>query len=159
MGQLSEYYIDWATSKEGASVTSPCQTIPGLGIQRILDQVKGEDGCIFADGIEQREEFTIDLGKERQLGQVIFINSTSTVYGEIKRVPNSLTISISTESAQGPWKTVFTQDPADITDSFALDNVPVRWLHFDLGVNKDGVGSRVGKVKIFKRYLLNSGRN
>ena len=66
--QLTEYYFDWATSKEGASITSPCKTIPGLGIQKILDPVKGEESCIFADGIEQREEFTIDLGQERKLG-------------------------------------------------------------------------------------------
>ncbi|MDO8585621.1 MAG: alginate lyase family protein [Armatimonadota bacterium] len=156
-GQLSEYYFDWATSKEGASITSPCKTLPGLDIKRILDHSKDEDGCIFADGIEQREEFTIDLGRERLLGQIIFVNTTAPVYGEIKRVPNSLTVSISTKSAEGPWKTVYTKDPADVADSFTLDNVPVRWLHFDLGVNKDGVGSRVGKVKIFKRRLLKSG--
>ncbi|MDO8585624.1 MAG: alginate lyase family protein [Armatimonadota bacterium] len=157
-GQLTEYYIDWARSTEGASIASPCTTIPGLGIQKILDPVKGEDGCIFADGIEQREEFTIDLGKERQLGQIMFITTTSTVYeGELKRKPNSVTVGISNESAQGPWKTVYTRDPADVVDTFALDNVPARWLHFDLGVNKDGVGSRVSKVKIFKRYLLKPG--
>ena len=156
--ELSEYYYDWATAKEGASISSPCKTIPGLDITRILDPVKDQEMCIFADGVEQREEFTIDLGKVRPIGLVQFYMTRSAVYeGEVKRKPNSLTVSISTESAQGPWKQVYSLDPADVVMSFALDNVPARWLRFDLGVNKDGIGSRVWKVKVFKRYLLKSG--
>jgi hypothetical protein len=156
--QLSDYYFDWATSKEGASITSPSKTISGLGIQKILDPVKGEEMCIFADGIEQREEFTADLGQERLLGEIVLEMTKSAVYeGEVKRKPNSYTVSISTTGPDGPWKEVYKRDPADVVDSFALDNVPARWVHVDLGVNKDGIGSRFGKLKIYKRYLLKSG--
>ena len=85
----------------------------------------------------------------------IFEMTLSTVYeGEVKRKPNMLRVEISTKAPDGPWTEVYKLDPADVNESFALDNVPARWVHFDLGMNTDGIGSRIRKAKIYKRYKL-----
>ena len=157
-GQLSEYYIDYADTKQGASITSPSQVHPAEPRLENIITPAYHGSFIFADGVEQREEFTIDLGQERKLGMFIFEMTHSTVYeGEVKRKPNSLTVDISTQSANGPWTRVYHLDPADVVMSFALEDVPARWVRFDLGVNTDGIGSRVRKVKIYKRYRLKTG--
>ena len=157
MGELSEYYIDYADVTQGASILSPCKSNPAAAqLESII--TPRHDFFIFADGVEQHEEFTIDLGQERKVGMFIFEQSNATVYGgEVKRKPNSLTVQISTASANGPWTQVYKLDPADVIMSFALENVPARWVRYDLGVNTDGIGSRVMKAKIYKRYQLASG--
>lgn len=157
MGVLSQYYTDYADVKMGAGISSPSKPHPDFKLESII--TPSRDGTfIFADGIEQREEFTIDLGQERKLGMFIFEMTDTIVYeGEVNRKPNSLTVEISTQSKDGPWTQVYHQDPADVVMSFALENVPARWVHFDLGVNTDGIGSRVRKAKIYPRYQLKSG--
>jgi hypothetical protein len=157
MGKLSEYYVDWTDTKQGATISSPSKLHPEFKLDSIT--TPGRDSTfIFADGIEQREEFTIDLGQERKVGMFIFEMTNTIVYeGEVKRKPNSLTVEISTQSKDGPWAQVYHQDPADVVMSFALENVPARWVRFDLGVNRDGIGSRVRAARIYKRYKLKSG--
>ncbi|MDO8588940.1 MAG: alginate lyase family protein [Armatimonadota bacterium] len=155
MGELSEYWLDYADVKQGATISSPCTANPEVPkLENIITPSRG-GFFIFADGVEQREEFTIDLGQERKVGMFIFEMTNTIVYeGEVRRKPNSLTVGISTQSKDGPWTRVYSQDPADVVMSFALENVPARWVRFDLGVNKDGIGSRVRKAKIYPRYLL-----
>ena len=158
MGELSEYYIDYADVKQGATISSPCKANPHApNLENIITPLR-ESFFIFADGPDQHEEFTIDLGQERMLGEIIFEMTNATVFDmELKRKPNMVRVEISTQSANGPWTEVYKLDPADVIESFALENVPARWLHFDLGVNTDGIGSRVRKVKIYKRYQLRPG--
>ena len=154
MGELSEYYIDYADVAQGATISSPCKLNPHAPVLENIITPK-HDFLIFADGVEQREEFTIDLGQVRQLGQITFEMTNATVFNEeISRKPNKLIVEISAESANGPWTQVYKLDPADVIMSFALENVPARWVRFDLGVNTDGAGSRVLKAKIYKRYQL-----
>ena len=157
-GELSEYYIDYADVKQGATISSPCKLNPDAPKLENIITPTYKDFLIFADGVEQREEFTIDLGQERKLGMFIFEMTNTIVYGgEVSRKPNSITVEISTVSPNGPWTQVYKQDPADVVMSFALENVPARWIHVDLGVNTDGIGSRVRKLKIYKRYQLKPG--
>ena len=157
-GEMSEYYIDYADVKQGATISSPCKLNPGAPMLENIITPTRESFLIFADGPDQHEEFTVDLGQERKLGMFIFEMTNTIVYGgEVKRKPNSITIEISTVGPNGPWTQVYKQDPADVVMSFALENVPARWIHVDLGVNTDGIGSRVRKLKAYKRYQLKSG--
>ena len=151
--QLTEWYTDYAWVSEGASITTPSKLKGNNEPENILggknwSQGQEYPGCIFEDNIQQREEFTIDLGQTRKLGLLVW----QSLYLP-RRMPETFTIQISNKSAKGPWKTILKKDSPNAYHTIGLDGVYARWIHVDMGIN-EGLGTALYHFKVCPRYRL-----
>ncbi|MDO8683545.1 MAG: alginate lyase family protein [Armatimonadota bacterium] len=149
---LSEWYRDYATVPEGASISSPSKIHDGFELEGIIggkNPVRGQDrgGCVFAD-MEQHEEFTIDLGQTRLIGLLEYDAEL------VRRTPSRIRVEISNESSQGPWQVVLETDSPNARHTIGLEDIPARWIHVDLGDNSDAYGSRIHRFRVHPRYHL-----
>jgi len=166
MGKVSPYHENLAALEHGASIFSPAKPRKGFDLRSIIDPARcpgpeKHGSFLFAD-VDQREVFTIDLGRLRRGGLAVIRTrpGDGPVHGDPdRRLPKEMRIDASADGREGSWTLLREwKPPAAVPrrQSIVWDGRPVRYLRFDLGQNADRVGSRMASVEVFRRYRLPS---
>ncbi len=154
IGPGDEYRINWARASQGASVVESAKIHSVTDVRNLIGARFGrgegkENGTtIFADGVQQRERFVLDLGRERLIGRV-FVGSHAP---DGQRHPDSVVIRGSRRSPKGPWQTLVADGDMSRQHTFLFDNTPARFIEVDFGECTDGRGTRVSSFGAFTRY-------
>jgi hypothetical protein len=166
MGKVSPYHENLATPGQGASISSPTKVRQGFDLRSIIDPGRfpgpEKHGSVILADVDQREVFTIDLGRIRRSGLAVIRTrpGDGPVHGDPDgRLPKQMRIEVSAGGPDGTWTLLRQWKPPHAVprrQSIVWDDAPVRYLRFDLGRNADRVGSRMASVEVFRRYKLPS---